>query len=568
MELEPTSLPRRQKRPGRAEAPPPLPALPGARVPPARAGGRREAGGEEAGGAEAPRRSAQQQPARPPACRWMRRPGEPGDNLACDAPRGLQGPRPGLPPGGPALRGYRHPLAPSACQPAGEDDPPVATARRAFLGARAARARARRQVRARAPLQRPAAALRQAAPGSALGARAPSLPSRPSCVDRPLQPPPGRQAAAAAACFHPSGRSNLDAERMGGKLRMPMRLRRARAAEPSCPALAQGASPASRGPRRPFPAAREPPRLDRAPSPCEPAAALPAGGAEARRGGAGRRAGRAALRSARLPRGGRPRRQRRNYGRAARSGAGGRLPCGCWRSAGPGSGASHASLSPAAPQPLPAAARCPRRRAGHLHVVRRFPAAGGAGAGRRRLPGEVVKRHILSRLQMRGRPNITHAVPKAAMVTALQAARGQGARGRPGGDPAPRRPRCPGADGPERVSEIISFAETGGSVPRAAPATPPPASLFAGLWLPLSPQPARPGGNPGLLARAARSPPALWRPGPGCGPLSKAATPSCPYPRRGALCPPPLLSETGPAPLGASPSWRGLQALAPRGTAW
>uniref|UniRef100_A0A5F8HIU4 Inhibin subunit beta B n=1 Tax=Monodelphis domestica TaxID=13616 RepID=A0A5F8HIU4_MONDO len=33
---------------------------------------------------------------------------------------------------------------------------------------------------------------------------------------------------------------------------------------------------------------------------------------------------------------------------------------------------------------------------------------------------EAVKRHILSRLQMRGRPNITHAVPKAAMVTALR----------------------------------------------------------------------------------------------------------------------------------------------------
>ncbi|TRY88439.1 hypothetical protein DNTS_018870, partial [Danionella cerebrum] len=33
---------------------------------------------------------------------------------------------------------------------------------------------------------------------------------------------------------------------------------------------------------------------------------------------------------------------------------------------------------------------------------------------------EAVKRHILSRLQMRDRPNITHPVPKAAMVTALR----------------------------------------------------------------------------------------------------------------------------------------------------
>uniref|UniRef100_A0A671QGP7 Inhibin beta B chain n=1 Tax=Sinocyclocheilus anshuiensis TaxID=1608454 RepID=A0A671QGP7_9TELE len=33
---------------------------------------------------------------------------------------------------------------------------------------------------------------------------------------------------------------------------------------------------------------------------------------------------------------------------------------------------------------------------------------------------EAVKRHILSRLQMRDRPNITHPIPKAAMVTALK----------------------------------------------------------------------------------------------------------------------------------------------------
>uniref|UniRef100_A0A8C6T4E7 Inhibin subunit beta B n=1 Tax=Neogobius melanostomus TaxID=47308 RepID=A0A8C6T4E7_9GOBI len=33
---------------------------------------------------------------------------------------------------------------------------------------------------------------------------------------------------------------------------------------------------------------------------------------------------------------------------------------------------------------------------------------------------EAVKRHILNRLQMRERPNITHPIPKAAMVTALR----------------------------------------------------------------------------------------------------------------------------------------------------
>ncbi|XP_062434735.1 inhibin beta B chain [Rhea pennata] len=74
---------------------------------------------------------------------------------------------------------------------------------------------------------------------------------------------------------------------------------------------------------------------------------------------------------------------------------------------------------------------------------------------------EAVKRHILSRLQMRDRPNITHAVPKAAMVTALRKLHagkvredgrveipsldGQASAGPPAHDP---------------ISEIISFAET------------------------------------------------------------------------------------------------------------
>ncbi|XP_027735578.1 inhibin beta B chain [Empidonax traillii] len=108
---------------------------------------------------------------------------------------------------------------------------------------------------------------------------------------------------------------------------------------------------------------------------------------------------------------------------------------------------------------------------------------------------EAVKRHILSRLQMRDRPNITHAVPKAAMVTALRKLHagkvredgrveipsldGQASAGPPAHDP---------------VSEIISFAETGGRRPAARPRRPRP--------------PARPAAAPALP----RSPPVLHRP--------------------------------------------------------
>lgn len=96
---------------------------------------------------------------------------------------------------------------------------------------------------------------------------------------------------------------------------------------------------------------------------------------------------------------------------------------------------------------------------------------------------EAVKRHILSRLQMRGRPNITHAVPKAAMVTALRKLHA----GKVREDGRVEIPHLdghasPGADGQERVSEIISFAETGGSVPRAAscgPHSPPSSTPFS-----------------------------------------------------------------------------------------
>lgn len=75
---------------------------------------------------------------------------------------------------------------------------------------------------------------------------------------------------------------------------------------------------------------------------------------------------------------------------------------------------------------------------------------------------EAVKRHILSRLQMRDRPNITHPVPKAAMVTALKKLHAGKVR-------EDGRVEIPNLDGhatsmnevEEETSEIISFAETG-----------------------------------------------------------------------------------------------------------
>ncbi|ROL43760.1 Inhibin beta B chain [Anabarilius grahami] len=75
---------------------------------------------------------------------------------------------------------------------------------------------------------------------------------------------------------------------------------------------------------------------------------------------------------------------------------------------------------------------------------------------------EAVKRHILSRLQMRDRPNITHPVPKAAMVTALKKLHAGKLR-------EDGRVEIPNLDGhaasvnevEEEASEIISFAETG-----------------------------------------------------------------------------------------------------------
>ena len=180
---------------------------------------------------------------------------------------------------------------------------------------------------------------------------------------------------------------------------------------------------------------------------------------------------------------------------------------------------------------------------------------------------EAVKRHILNRLQMRGRPNITHAVPKAAMVTALRKLHA----GKVREDGRVEIPHLdghasPGADGQERVSEIISFAETGGSVPRAALAI--SSTRFSSLTLAAAAAARAPWGKPGLLARPSRLRPCALR--PGCGPFLEGSNPFLlSYPRRGALCLPPLLSETGPSAFGrASPSRRTRAALAPRALAW
>lgn len=75
---------------------------------------------------------------------------------------------------------------------------------------------------------------------------------------------------------------------------------------------------------------------------------------------------------------------------------------------------------------------------------------------------EAVKRHILNRLQMRDRPNITHPIPKAAMVSALR--RLHAGKVRDDG-----RVEIPNFDGQAafnnevqaETSEIISFAESG-----------------------------------------------------------------------------------------------------------
>lgn len=158
---------------------------------------------------------------------------------------------------------------------------------------------------------------------------------------------------------------------------------------------------------------------------------------------------------------------------------------------------------------------------------------------------EAVKRHILSRLQMRGRPNITHAVPKAAMVTALRKLHA----GKVREDGRLEIPHLdghasPGADGQERVSEIISFAETGGSVLWAASRG--PHSLTTLSPCPLWPlQPERSGANsdslPSRLPLAPCAPSRLPSSSPG------QKTPSCsPSPTAERLALHPCSPRIGP----------------------
>lgn len=190
---------------------------------------------------------------------------------------------------------------------------------------------------------------------------------------------------------------------------------------------------------------------------------------------------------------------------------------------------------------------------------------------------EAVKRHILSRLQMRGRPNITHAVPKAAMVTALRKLHA----GKVREDGRVEIPHLdghasPGADGQERVSEIISFAETGGLVPRAAscgPRSPPPLILSHPLLF------AHTGRRSRRTLGATRTPgpdacPWPCAPRPGCRPFPSPPPGSTPFPappvpaaERLALHPCSL--KSGPSASGrASPSRQMRAALAPRALAW
>lgn len=68
---------------------------------------------------------------------------------------------------------------------------------------------------------------------------------------------------------------------------------------------------------------------------------------------------------------------------------------------------------------------------------------------------EAVKRHILSRLQLDARPNITQTLPRAAMLTALRRLHAGRLR-QDGRIELPTDTRVP-----EDSSEIISFAEKG-----------------------------------------------------------------------------------------------------------
>lgn len=180
---------------------------------------------------------------------------------------------------------------------------------------------------------------------------------------------------------------------------------------------------------------------------------------------------------------------------------------------------------------------------------------------------EAVKRHILSRLQMRERPNITHAVPKAAMVTALRKLHAGKVR-------EDGRLEIPSMDGQassgpphDQLSEIISFAETGGqpqdpSLLPCSPLPPPPSVPLLPLPPGLMPLPR----VPLLLLLLSPLGPAAFPVSPGshcCSfPLSFAASSPCV-----PLHPPPLPPTTAPSPGSASHFSRVLLLLRPLGLA-
>lgn len=299
----------------------------------------------------------------------------------------------------------------------------------------------------------------------------------------------------------PSGDCGAPTRRgWGGGCRSRGAPRRAGGSDPPAPAAPHSPLRPPR-PSAPLPHHAETPRPGRPPPPVSRRRSRRAGGGP---GGRGRGRGGAARPEpgarpcARLgsPRGGRPRRQRRTMDG---------LPCWALRAAcllllaagwlGPEArGSPTPPPSPAAPPPPPP----PGASGGSQDTC------ASCGGFRRpeelgRVDGdflEAVKRHILSRLQMRGRPNITHAVPKAAMVTALRKLHA----GKVREDGRVEIPHLdghasPGADGQERVSEIISFAETGGWVllaARSGPRVPPPSP---------SPRPPAPDSQPGRSPR-------------------------------------------------------------------
>lgn len=244
-------------------------------------------------------------------------------------------------------------------------------------------------MRARGPAAAPAAAPRQAAPGSAPGAPAPSLPSRPSCIGWPFRhlPYPAAKPPLPPLSLHPSGGCGAPTRRGWREgCRCRGTPRRPGGSDPPASASPHALLRPPR-PSAPLPSRAQTPAARPAPSPCEPAAALRAGGrAEARAGagagggGAGRRAGSPepgpALSSARLA-----------AGALVASGApwtgypvgrwGPPAFC-CWRPAGWG---RRPGVHPR-PRRRPLRRRRPRRL--ELPAARRTPARRAAASGGRR----------------------------------------------------------------------------------------------------------------------------------------------------------------------------------------